>query len=167
MDLLRKFFLTALPRLIGTQGSASQRIVVLAVSICFLALQIHWTPYKHARSNVLKTAVDFNIFLFIAVAQWLRAEQLSGYGDIRTQSTVTGMLAVFTSAVFIGGIVDSCVQARQTRAEQNRTVRDIMTAAATEPFEMSEQARALGFQALSTVEQLGLFASPGGIVPET
>ena len=77
------------------------------------------------------------------------------------------MLAVFTSAVFIGGIVDSCVQARQTRAEQNRTVRDIMTAAATEPFEMSEQARALGFQALSTVEQLGLFASPGGIVPET
>ena len=103
IDLLRKFFLTALPRLIGAQGSASQRIVVLSVSTGFLALQIHWQPYQHPRSNALKTAVDANIFLFIAVAQWLRSEQLTGYGDIHTQSTVTGLLAVFTAAVFVGG----------------------------------------------------------------
>ena len=65
------------------------------------------------------------------VASWLSSEQQSGYGDIATQSLVSGLLGVYTVCVVGFAVGDSYAQARATRQLQSSEVQDIMTAMVT------------------------------------
>ena len=65
------------------------------------------------------------------VASWLSSEQQSGYGDIATQSLVSGLLGVYTVCVVVFAVGDSYAQARATRQLQSSEVQDIMTAMVT------------------------------------
>eukprot|EP01047_Picozoa_sp_COSAG01_P043185 COSAG01_NODE_3820_length_5664_cov_3.383827_4_plen_201_part_00 len=134
-DLLRKLVLTALPRMIGSdfRGSASQRLLMGCLSLVFLALQVHWQPYKHAWSNVLKIGVEANIFLLVAIASWMRSDQ-SIYFDRSSQYFFAGAFWVFTGAVVVLSCCDillrCCKHCRRNSAEHRA---EVLRAGGTSP----------------------------------
>jgi hypothetical protein len=113
-DLFRKVSLTSLPQFIG-RGSASQYLVVCCLSVVCLGLQVHLSPYRRARSNLLKLAAEANIFLLAIVAFWMKSTQ-DIYFEPESSLWYAGGFWVFTSCVILfcfGDLIWVCCTERQ------------------------------------------------------
>jgi hypothetical protein len=125
-DLVRKLALTALPRVVG-RGSASQRLLMGCMSLVFLGLQVHWSPYKDARSNVLKIGVEANIFLLVAIASWIRSDQQIYFGGA-SQVYVAVVFWSFTGLMVALSCLDillrCCEHYRSSSAKRKAEVQD-------------------------------------------
>ena len=71
---VRQLLLVAM-LVVARRGSVAQLFAALCISFGCFALQVHLTPYKHWEDNVLKMAIELQIFLTVTVALVLKCLQ--------------------------------------------------------------------------------------------
>ena len=71
---------------VAGQGSVAQLVAAICISFVCFAMQTHLSPYRHPEDNVLKVAVEVQLFLTVTIALALKC--LDG------QSSATAELAV-------------------------------------------------------------------------
>ena len=71
---------------VAGQGSVAQLFAAVCISFVCFAMQVHLSPYRHPEDNVLKVAVEVQLFLTVTIALVLKC--LDG------QSSATAELAV-------------------------------------------------------------------------
>jgi Leucine-rich repeat (LRR) protein len=79
LDLLRKLSLTSLLQFVA-RGSGLQVLCGTAVAVGSFAIQLLLWPYRQTESNLLKAAVDIQIFLTFLISFILRALGAGGSG---------------------------------------------------------------------------------------
>jgi hypothetical protein len=99
-DLLRKLALTSLLRFVE-RGTAMQVLCGTALAVGSFGLQLRLAPYRQPESNILKAAVDFQIFLTFLLSFVLRS--LDGTPESSTTAGLAAYEPNFTQQAYFPG----------------------------------------------------------------